>query len=35
MPESVKLHGQQVYIATGQEADPDRVQHFQRQGYRA
>ena len=33
IPESTKLHGQRVYIATGKEADPVRVQHFQRQGY--
>ena len=33
MPESIKLHGQRVYVATGKAADPERVQHFQRQGY--
>lgn len=33
VPESVERHRQKVYIATGNEADPVRVRHFERKGY--
>ena len=34
IPESIAVHEQQVYIATGRQADAERVRHFERQGYR-
>lgn len=34
IPESLEAHGQPVYIATGEAADPDRVRYWERRGYR-
>ena len=33
VPESIKVSGQRFMIATGQDADPDRVRAFEDQGY--
>jgi riboflavin biosynthesis pyrimidine reductase len=33
MPASIREHGQQCYIATGEKADPDRVAYWRGQGY--
>lgn len=34
MPDTIRTHRQEVYIATGREADPARVRRWQNQGYR-
>lgn len=34
VPESIRLHGQPFYIATGEAADPVRVRYWEQQGYR-